>query len=356
MNVYPAISAKALQLDGMVSVLVYTTFKDAEGNDLDIDFVLEHGGVEITGLDGETVSHVKLTKGSIYDGSQEYTALSDGIPAKDMEKNFVFRPYITVDGKTVYGAELEYGVLTYVDNMMKKDSTKEKLKTTLVGLLNYGAAAQYYFDGRSGYTAPEVKMNACLQDYVDAGYLNAEYLELNWDGSLITPLQEPSDEMTVNFVQSGTAEITAKALALEGAVSVYYYVSVGSDLTNFQNSETVMYFWTQSDYDALLAKNEPLAKENASYTSIGGEYIDSGYGPESIVISEQFVAKEFGNTLYAVMCITDDNGTEHCSGVQAYSPEYYAERQISKNTKPLLVDLMKWMVTYGERAKINFGG
>ena len=74
----------------------------------------------------------------------------------------------------------------------------------------------------------------------------------------------------------------------------------------------------------------------------------------AMINSEAIAAKELGETLYVAMVIVDDNGEEHCTGIVTYSPEYYAKNQIDKNQKPYLVQMCKWMVTYGERARINF--
>ena len=358
------VRARSLILEGMVSAKFTFAFWDADGNDLDYNYVIKNGGVEVTGLNGK-VTKLRLTNAGVYTEKngkkvQEYYVTTDGIPAKDMDKQFILRPYIVVGEETYYGEPSAYGVMDYVDNMMKKSSTAEKTKALLAAMLNYGAAAQEYFHNlKNGYVAPEVRLNECLQGYVDAGYLKAEYLQMNWNSNLLNELVEPADAMTVNFVQTNEAtKCTSKNLVLEGAIIIKYLVSFGSDVSNFKNNAPVMYFWTEDTYNALLAKGEPLTKKNASYTVKGSAFVDAGYGPETTVYSEQIVAKELGKTMFAAMCITDDSGVEHCTGVFTYSPEAYARNQINKyennSQKKDLINLIKCMVVYGERARIRF--
>ena len=352
----------SLLLEGMVSIKQYYAFTDLNGqalNNTDKEYVLANAGVEITNHKGETKT-VKLTYSGKYQGYYEYYVVSEGIPAKDMDKPVTFKPFIIFNEVKYYGESKEYGVLDYVDKVLTGTSSAytSELEATLAGLLNYGAAAQTYFNGQAGYVAPDVLMNACLQDYVDRGLLAAEALELNWSGNLITPTKTPSEAMTVNFASTGTLRDNSDSLILEGAISIKCFVGVGNDQTLFDNATSkTMYFWTEKDYAALEAAGTPLTKENASYkiesTDFG--YGGKSYGYEFRVVSEQIAAKNMSDTLYTAMCITDENGKEHCTGVWVHSVESYAKRQLEDATNTRHIDeLVQWMVVYGERARINF--
>lgn len=357
-KITPMITAKSLMLEGMVSVNVYLGFVDADGNNLDKAYVLENAGLEVVCVDGTIVYNTELKEAGAYAGINEYTVTTPGIPAKDMDKDLVLRAYIEVDGSKIYGEPQSYGVMTYVNNTIPRANTTEKLKKTLIGLLNYGTAAQKYFDGKNGYKAPDVLMNVCLNGYVDAGYLQKEWLELNWDGTLLTALNQPSESMIINFKQSASNyACTGKSLVLNGAVSINYYMSVGKDAIiaeKFKGTAAKLYQWTGAEYEKLLAKGEVLTKENATYTTVVENVAlkDDGYGYECTVESGQIAAKEFGDTFYAVMCFVDNDGNEYFTNMVVYSPEEYATKyHTGSNT---LAGLVQWMVTYGEYAKINF--
>ena len=355
----PQVTAKSLLLEGMVSVKVYLGFTDADGQNFDINYVLEHGGLEVTCVDGTVVDCNELKKSSIYAGIQEYTAETPGIPAKDMDKALILRPYIVIDGEKVYGEATEYGVLNYAENMIQKSTTNAETKATIVGLLKYGAAAQKYFDNQknNSYVAPEILMDACLDTFVANGWLGADVLELNWNAEWITAVVEPEAEMTVNFVQKDSSiRCTGKSLLLNGAISINYYMSVGEDSTNFEGCSATLYQWTGADYQKLQNSGEILTKNNATYTTTVTPKFTytSGYGWECKVASEQIPAKEFGDTFYAVMCFTDKDGNEHYTNVVVYSPEAYANSKLNSSDSTL-VELVKWMVAYGERARIKFG-
>ena len=353
------VAGKSLLLEGMISINAKCAFLNADGTSVDEAYILANGGIEFVGVNGEILIVTELVRSSKHpDGYYTYAAESMGIPAKDMGTTLVMRPFLVVDGEKIYGEETTYGVLDYVANMMKKSSTSAELKSTLVGLLNYGAAAQEYFDSVGTYEKPDVLMNACLQEYVAAGYIDASVLDLNWNGDLLNAIVEPAEFMTVNFTKNGVVAQNnkiGKSLLLEGAVMINYKVVVGSDISNFQNATSTLYCWTADQYAQLLAKEEAFTKENASY-KIEGEGIvyDKSAGYMAMINSEAIAAKELGETLYVAMVIVDDNGEEHCTGIVTYSPEYYAKNQIDKNQKPYLVQMCKWMVTYGERARINF--
>ncbi len=357
-HVTPMITGKSLILEGMVSVNVYVGFLNENDENLPVEQVLENGGVEFTMTDGTVVDCTDLVKVSVYNGIQEYTVSSSGIPAKDMDKNLKIRPYLVVEGEKVYGEEQDYGVLTYANNKLAQtdtDAKTEKLKATLASLLHYGAAAQQYFDGKGDYKAPEKLMNDCLNTHVQNGTLKAEYLNLSWDSSLLTPVFPVLPSMAGNFAQKGTLRSTGKSLILEGAVSINYYMSVGEDKTPFEGCTGTLYQWSGADYDAIFAQGGVLTKENATYalaTPAYYKYTD-GYGWECTVASGQIPAKELGDTVYAAMVITDKNGNEHCSGIVSYSPEEYAANKLNGDDAKL-VNMVKWMVSYGESARLNF--
>ena len=95
----------------------------------------------------------------------------------------------------------------------------------------------------------------------------------------------------------------------------------------------------------------PLSKENASYVvdAVMGNF---GYGMEYNVVSEQIVAKQWGESLVMALVITDANGVDHCSGVISYGPSVYAHSKIDDTKVATIDDVCRWLLAYSQRAII----
>ena len=359
------ISSKSLITSGVLQIKLLTQYLDFEAINagaLD-NTVLENGGVLVwyedtvpANLDeaviGNEDANLTYVDGGIYQGTQEYAAYLE-VNSWEYARTPYFRPYVVIDGQYVYGDLTAYGVLDYCDRQLTRSTTAAKLKSLLVSLLNYGAAAQVQFGQYTDDLA-----NADLQKYVDGGYVNASDLELGWDDAYLTDLVAPDAAMTANFAPTGTLTNTSKTLFLAGAISVKLYMNVGKDKTAFENpQDATFYYWTAEDYAKLQKAGQALTKENASYTTEPTSFEKYSDGTwEYITYSDGIYAMDYSDTLYAAMCVTDANGVEHCSGVVNYSPEYYAARQLAKsNIAANLKNVIQWMVVYGERAAAYFG-
>ncbi len=333
----------SLVLKGMIHVEQYWGFPGLTAEEL------QAAKTYMVVTTGNTEYIVDMVYNGVYKGVQECAARSDGIPAKNMVDGMTMQAFIEINGKTYSSEKKEYGVLTYCEGRFK-NSTDEELKSTLVALLNYGAAAQTYFK----YKTDDL-INAKLESYVDEYGLNADYLNMNWQDDYLTPAKEPSEAMAANFGSTGTLIDDGNSLYLKGAISVYYYYSIGYDNSKFQNSTATMYFWKEADYEALETAGTALTKENATYVVKSSELIYSDdFGYEYEFVSDQIPAKNLGDTIYGVMCVTDSEGIEHCTGVVVYSPEVFADTKLNDGKTATIDPLCQWMVVYGERAKIYF--
>ena len=341
-------TSKSLILKGMTHIKMYWGFPGL--TETEVKDLVEDAYMVVTKGDGSTYQ-VGLTYNGVYKGVQECYALTEGIPAKNMIDIFKMQAFVVVDGKTYASEEVTYGVQTYCEGRFEK-SKDEDLKSALVALMNYGAAAQIDMK----YNTDNL-LNAKLEEYVEKFGLNAAYLDLNWQDSYLTVPVAPSAEMMVNFGNTETLKITGKSLYLKGAIAVNYYVSIGNDDSKFQDSTATMYFWTEANYKALEAAGTALTKENANYFVEDGTLSDYSekYGYEYAFVSDQIAAKNLGDTIYCVMVVTDSEGIEHCSEFVTYSPEVYASNKINDGKVATIDDLCKWMVVYGERAKVAIG-
>jgi len=292
----------------------------------------------------------------VYQGVEEYSFTTEGIPAKEYADRLAYRPYVEIDGKCYYGDILDYAVKDYAVGRFEK-AKDEKIKQLCVALLNYGAAAQTYFKYNT-----DALMNADLQTYVNKGWIDASYLNIvnEWDNAYIDELVPVDDNMAVNFQKSGVITDNGNALTLVGAVEINYYVGVGTDPSILEGAKDhKMYFWTSADYAALKAAGTPLSKTNASYTKdLVKDFADSGstkYGWESEFVSDGVYAKQLGATLYSAYCFEDADGVEHCSGIRTYSPETYAKGRLNSATaKEDIKALSKALVVYGNYANAYF--
>ncbi len=293
--------------------------------------------------------NVPLVYYGINGGAPEYYGFTNGIPASRLVRDVTMQAFVTVDGVT-YASEVKVcSVLDYCERQFAKSATtkNEKLKTTLVALLNYASEAQKNFK----HDADNL-LNAKLPEYVEKYNLNESYLELNWKDEYLTALDAIDANMAANFESTGTITDNDCSLSLEGAISVRYYWGIDNATGKFTDSTAEMYFWTKEKYAELKAAGTPLSKENKSYSVTFNKLsYSSKYGYEYDFFSEQIPSNQLGNTLYSVMCVTDSDGVEHCSGVKVYSPETFA---LKKLNDAKLGTVMKWMVVYGERATANF--
>jgi len=353
----------ALLLEGAISIMQWVAF-EAE-TDFDIDYVNGHGGLLVwmeadlpsdlaAAIVGSESYELKYEDAGEYQGYHEFVVSTKGIAAKEWGDVVYMRPYLEVDGVVQYGDMIEYSVLEYAKKVIEFATNDDpgddmyrmaELYDTVVAMLNYGAAAQDLFDYKE-----DALMNSILSE---------EEKVLVWDDAYLTGLVEADASILGEMVSSNTMQVTGKALLLEGAVSIDYYVQpdefyfgTSSDTTKWENaSEAKFYFWTKEAYEALLSSGTAMSKGNASYSydAIGGDY---GYGFEYNGSSDGIPAKNLGDTLYACLCVTDANGDSHCSGVIVFSAEEYTKIVNERGMAEAL--LIRWMTYYGECAALYF--
>ncbi len=160
----------------------------------------------ITGYETETVTD--FTSKAIEDGSGCHVFTFTGIYATEMGSAVTATLYASKDGAVYEGRTVNYSVLQYVTNMLNK-STDAGLRTMLVDLLNYGAAAQSYY----GYNA--------------ASPVNAN---LTAEQQSYATQENPTLSTCRELIQNEGATVSFKSctLYMKEKVSINYYLNLSN--------------------------------------------------------------------------------------------------------------------------------
>ena len=271
----------------------------------------------------------KITTGVTYDNDQDrYQATSAGIPAKEMGDQKYLCVYAKLaDGSYVYSRVFTYSAKRYVTNCLNGDSS-DSLKKLCVALMNYGAAAQVYFN----YNTDNL-MNSDLANAPEIESYSADLL-----GDVVA-----ADSGKAGAFAATTSGYTKKnaTATLEGAFAINFYFT-----TSQEASDLTMYYWTADAYNAA----ETLTAENASgkVTMTTTETENRYAGTISGI-----AAKEMEDTYYVCGVYTVD-GETYSTGIVAYSMAKYFKNAAEKATGNT-VTLAQAAVVYGYYAKAHFG-
>ena len=165
----------------------------------------------------DRVEEVKLTKYTTVGDMRVYTFT--GISATELGSLVTATMHGTKNGVDAAGEAVKYSVKIYAMNQLKKEETDSKLKTLLVDMLNYGAAAQHFWN------------------YNTANPVNAD---LTADQQALATQTEPSlskDGYTLSGNDAATVQFTNASLVLREKVAIKYYLKANgysgrvSDLT-----------------------------------------------------------------------------------------------------------------------------
>ena len=236
--------------------------------------------------------------------------------------------YVTVYGKLndkVYASDVfVYSAATYAYNKISNDTTQETLKTLLVDMLNYGAAAQIF----SSYNTENL-VNANLTTAQKA-YGTQTLRELE-NHKLVPSLGESDGEDTA--VETWDVEWSANSLILENNIVLRLYFSLTSN-------DTIIVKITD-EYGNL---KKTINTSDINFKEISGQ--NSYY-----FAFDDMRASE----LSVPFCFTAYNQYDQAvSGTYIYSVESYAySKQNDSNVN--LANLVKAMMMYGD-AVANYIG
>ena len=256
---------------------------------------------------------------------------SPGIPAKKMGDVVYFSVYAELsDGSYVYSKTYYYAPTTYAYNMLGKSDTSDEMKSLVVAMLNYGAAAQIYFD----YNADQL-VNADLTD--DQKALVSDYNADMLNG--LTYCDAAKKGILFGTGNTAFAKRTP-SVNFEGAFSVNFYFGEPKAVIG---SDVIFYVWDAATYNSV----ETLLPENAIASSVC-TYDGSLYTG----VVKGIAAKEVDETFYCAAVYTGTDGNTYVSGVIAYSLGYYLTNQASGTAMP---EFAKATGVYAYYAKQAFG-
>lgn len=241
-----------------------------------------------------------------------------GIAAKEMGSLVTATMHGTKDGKDCSGKPMEYSVKQYAYNKLKADTTDDKFKTLLVDMLNYGAAAQEYWNYN-----PKNLANAELTDEQKA----------------CATQTEPA--MTDHRAVSGTAN----GLELKGITLL------------MQEKIAIKYYFTHKNYTGemsdLTMKVTYVDRNGQTQTAeiTGDKFTTNG---DSYCV----VFDELNPTQLRTVCTAEvfDKDGNKVSQTVTYSAESYAARKVADGkTDEKFVKLLKEMMKYGDSTAKYFG-
>ena len=305
----PTLTAKNVSLSFEDEILVNVYFTAADAADVK-NYGLLLFSEKVASPTFDTA--IAYTEGW-YESKGYLGVTTPGIAAKNMGDTLYFAVYaVLADGTYAYSKTYTYAPTTYAYNMLGKSTTPAGLKPLIVAMLNYGAAAQVYFN----YNTDNL-VNAKLTDEQKA-------LVVDYNGDMLDGLNVCMDDKKGELFGSGNTgfDKNTPSVNFEGAFSVNLYfgqpkATVGSDVT--------FYVWDKATYESV----ETLLPENAIATSkctFDGTYY--------VGIVEGIAAKEVDETFYCAAVYTGEDGNTYVSGVISYSLGYYLENQAAGTAMP----------------------
>ena len=266
--------------------------------------------------------------GATYDSvAGRYIVRSQGIRPQQLSDTLYFKVYIRLsDGSYLYTKLLNYSPKTYATNMLNANTSSAKLKSLMVAMLNYGAAAQTYFSYK-----PYNLMNSSLSDSQRA-------MVSGYSASMVNSLPKADALKTGIFANSGGYSSKKPAVSFEGAFSINYFFTPSNPAASMK-----LYYWVQKDYEAVTTLSPNNATGSIKMTNENGVYT---------AVIDQIPAKELNSGIY-VAAGYSYNSVSYCTGVLPYSIGAYCASMATKEGN--VAGLARATAVYGYYAKQYFG-
>ena len=275
---------------------------------------------------GTVENAVHMIPGVVESGGM-LMARTRGIAAKQLGDAIYFKIYGKLpDGGYVYSDMYSYSAKKYAQQQLS--GSNETIKPLIVAMLNYGAAAQSYFNYKP-YDPVNKELTAQQKALVSA-----------YSPSMISPNAPLDSSKTGVFAATGGYSRMYPTVSFEGAFSIGYYFLPA----NTPDGDVTMYYWSLADYQ----KVSTLTPSNATGTVVTKKDPTTG---EYVGQYSDIAAKAFDETVYAA-AVYKYNGTYYITGVTRYSLGQYCKSQAQSNgaTKALA----EATAVYGHYAKAYF--
>jgi len=277
-----------------------------------------------------TYATAPVKKEGLTASGNKYYGISDGIPAKNMADVQVVIAYVKVANDTyVYSDPVEFSPKMYAQAILDSDQ-EEKWKNLVISMLNYGAAAQLYFNHNEN-------------DLVN-GILSEAQKNIGWSDSYIQAL--PTDTGKFNFTVESDITRNRASLSFKGAINHNFYMNIPDTLTTGAQKIGMLY-WTDSQYASV----DVLTVNNASDNLVMTETSTSGVYKATI---EGTAAKDLKTVFYTCTYVIDAQGEYHYGPLVVDSAHDYARRIMETTTLEdyeEIVALVKAMVVYNMKAE-----
>ena len=247
-------------------------------------------------------------------GHQYYVFTYDNIKAYEMNSIISATIHTTKYGIKHVGSTAEYSVAKYAYNMLGKETTAPQLKTLLVDMLNYGTAAQLYF-------------NYNTNNLINAGLSDEQQSLATQD------MPELESKAAKSLGSEDSIKVKGASLSLEDRVEPNIYFTLGK----------------HSIEDVCARVRYSVNGEMQTIIFDGTEFVEANGGYK--ISLANFNATQMRTTF--IVDFLDKTTGEIIGDSYTYSIESYVVKYANRNDK--LSDLLIAMMKYGDSAKAFFG-
>ena len=258
-----------------------------------------------------------------------YMVRTGGVPAKMLGDNMYLRIYAKLnDGSYAYSPVTYYSAKYYANDILA-NSQGGQMKSLVVAMLNYGAAAQIHFNHNT-----DNLMNADLTAEQRA-------FVMDYSDSMIGDLVAVDINKVGEFQSNGGFSGGYPSVSFEGAFSINYYLTPKQNVS----SKITLYCWDLTTYESVseLTVENAVAKITMSKAGTATQYIGSYAG---------IAAKQIDETVFAA-AVYESDGVRYRSPIITYSLGSYCRDQIV-NGSDTMKAFAEATVVYGDAARTYF--
>ncbi len=273
---------------------------------------------------------ISVISGAVSDGSY-YLVQSDPVHAKHFGNEIVMKAYVKLpDGTYLYSDPVEYSALHYANSVLENKNSSKEHKAMVVAMLNYGAAAQQYFDYKA-----DALVNSAL---TKAQQSLVEEYSVDMAENVSTISQSKAGE----FGKQGTGFVMYPGANFSNTL---FTVTCNLKTNKQVDGDVTLYYWDAETYASV----QKLTKANATGTLKMEMSVDGAYSAEIASIA----AKDLDDTIY-IAAVFNSEGSTCSSGVIAYSMAEYCKLN-AQNDSSLMQELAQAAIVYGYYAEKHFG-